>query len=198
MSESTRSDANSSQFTTGRFDNISYAERIYAVLSTHTGKSVDEIASEARCSRKKTQSFLQTLESFDQILVEEGASNPRIIKNPSIPWAARLMQTVLSSESKSELLDRRLTLESEIEAMKEDYDVDGLDEFREKHVDEVDTEEALRNPAGGHWEASAWEQCQHHIVLLDAALENYESLSMLAESIPFSVGNPNEQSLLFD
>lgn len=198
MSESSSTNSGSPKFTTRGFSNISDAEKIYAALSSTTGKTIEEIASEAQCSREKAQSFLQTLESFDHILVEEGVTNPRIIKNPAISWATRLMQTVLSSDSKGELLDRRLALESEIEAMEEDFDVDGIDEFREKYVGKKSTEEVLNDTEDAHWKASAWEQCQHHIVLLDAALENYEVLSMLGESIPFAVGNPNGESRLFE
>lgn len=179
------------------FDNISAAERILAAVPRQEPMTVGEIASQARCSRERALSILQTLESFDQILVEDSASNPLVIRNPSISWANRLMQTVVASDSREELLDKRVKLEAEIETLKDEYGVDSLEEFR--------SSETNPNPGDGewggseqHWEGASWEQCQNHIALLDAALENYEALVSLVDSVPFEIGNPLGPSKLVD
>lgn len=154
-------------------EDLSGRERIRRVVETLTGPtSVQNIADQANVSRATAADELQRLERDDWV-VERTVNGLKGYDLNPVRLLFDEVTDLIANNSREELEEQFAELTAEIEDLATDYDVDTLEEFRDRFADETVHSAELRERRNV---IETWEALETELDLVKHALQLYDDV----------------------
>lgn len=146
-------------------------DRVRSVASTlEEPKTASWIAEEAHVSEPTTRDHLSRLVDLG-VLTTEDTSKGRTYYPDPIYTRLTALQELVSNNTETELTEQAASIQEDIAAWKDRYDVESPRELRRSVTGDIAAEDARERLRI----ASDWDSAQYHLSLLQDALDHYDT-----------------------
>ena len=162
----------------GATDHVRKVDRIREVAMTvPEPKNAGEIADSASVARNTAEKYLTQLVETDKLVTIQRGRETCYYPDPVTQYFDQIRDLV-NDQQKDELTAELAAIRDEIDAWKDEYDVESADELRATVGDDIPAVERRQR----RHDAKDWEYYEHQATLIKQAIQLYDTIEATREN----------------